>query len=70
MNSGVPLPGVLLLLASVLQWVSTYAVLELDVGTHLLFFFFRVSVLYSRFSLVIYFINSSVYIGEGNGTPL
>ena len=40
MNSGVPLPGVLLLLASVLQWVSTYAVLELDVGTYSLFFFF------------------------------
>ena len=27
-------------------------------------------VLYSRFSLVIYFIYSSVYIREGNGTPL
>ena len=26
--------------------------------------------LYSRFSLVIYFIHSSVYIGEGNGNPL
>ena len=26
--------------------------------------------LYSRFSLVIYFIGGSVYIREGNGTPL
>ena len=37
MNSGVPLPGVLLLLASMLQWVLTYAGLELDVGPHSLF---------------------------------
>ena len=27
-------------------------------------------VLYSRFSLVVYFIHSSIYIREGNGTPL
>ena len=26
--------------------------------------------LYSRFSLVVYFIHSSIYIREGNGTPL
>ena len=32
--------------------------------------FFRLSFLYNRLLFVIYFIYSSVYIGEGSGTPL